>query len=218
MADTTTAAPAATSPGNTALTSAPAAGAGDSAAPAAPGAASIVAEASKPAAPAGTEAPVELKWPEGFAPDTKFVGEKFMPLLKEAGIKGEHAQKLADLYVGLKQTEAQQSAAKVEQAEKSWAEALNKDPDFGGQKFEATRMQAHKAMKAYADADTAALLDTPIAGFGRLGNHPALIKLMARAGRAMAESTVAGTVNSPPKSPNATFGDLMYPSMQPSKA
>ena len=81
--------------------------------------------------------------------------------------------------------EAHESAAKVqaERAEK-WEKEFNDDPDFGGKRRETTLSSAKTFIKAFStEADAKEL--TAVLNETGLGNNPALIRLLARAGEAV---------------------------------
>lgn len=179
-----------------------------------PGAAASKAADSKE--PVGTEASAvfdvsSLKMPEGFAKDDAVLSE-FGKLAKDAGIKGEHAQKMFDLYantVGAQQKKATESLA-AEHAR--WVESLKSDKEVGGQTFDANVKLAQKAMHKYATPELRDFLSST-----GLGNHPELVRLMVRVGKALGEDSIAPTSSSggiSASNSDAAFLRDLYPTMK----
>ena len=148
-------------------------------------------EGQQPAAQApaaGSEAkPIEVKWPEGFTVDAE-AAKAFTGLVGELKLDGAGAQKLADLYAG--QVKAQ--AAAGEKAFKDFVAgnvaAAKADPELGGAKWNATLVAANKAAQQLGGQELVEVLNT-----SGLALHPAVLRLLARAGQAIAEDTIAGT-------------------------
>jgi hypothetical protein len=214
MADTTsstpTTAPAtsgAPAPGDTGATTLTTAAQGASGAPAPatpstpPGAAPADTSASPPsapdkagAAPAEAEKPadkppeakpaeaasLELKLPQGVQAGPAF--EEFKGLAKAAGLSGEQAQRVVDFYA--KTELARADAAQKQQT--AWVEGLKADKELGGASFEVNAQVARKAMQKFASPELRTFLDT-----SGLGNHPELVRLMYRVGKAIGEDSIA---------------------------
>lgn len=160
---------------------------------------------------------IALKFPEGFKADEALLG-KVKPLFKELGLKSEQAQKLADTFAA-HQLELSKSAEK--ESEKAFADLkagylkdLKADKDLGGAKFDATIAAAKKALTKFGTPELTKLLDDT--GFG---NHPELVRFVARVGGALAEDSVAGAKGngSSATDPNEHLWNL-YPSMRPKSA
>ena len=148
----------------------------------------------KPEAPKVPEQ-YEFKVPDGMTLDPTAV-EAFTPVAKELGLSQDQAQKIVDLYAA--QVAASQKAlvdgwTKTQQ---DWAKDLSSDKEFGGEAFNTTRNQANTVLAKYATKDEI----QQIQAMG-LGNFPPLVKLLARAGKAMGEDTfVRGEQAKPSKS------------------
>lgn len=207
---TTSAAPAETAPvpapdsvQDTLLTTPPPAPPADGEVPAADSA-----EATPPSEqkPVGAPEKYEFKFPEGVSVDAAMLA-KFEPILKEAGLSQEQAQKLADVQLEFKQQEAkaQQDAWVAQLA--TWAEEVRTDKEIGGQKFDENLKAAQSALARFGSPELKQLLDST-----GLGNHPELVRLCAKIGKAMAEDTfVAGGGGAVGPVTEASF----YPTMQP---
>lgn len=185
MADVDNAAPAATDAtaaaapaqgtgqeagGNTLLT-------GTAAPPAAPAA---DASANAPAAPAQPEA-YELTAPEGYPADGLPALNK---LCRDNGLTKAQGEAVLK-YLHTNYTAWQESqAAQV----KKWGEEIRADKDFGGDKFEANVADARRGLATFdEDGSIRAMLEAT--GYG---NHPAVLKIFARVGKALGEDKLHG--------------------------
>lgn len=165
-----------------------------------------------------TEAPdIELKFAEGFKPDEALVG-KLKPLFKELGLDSAKAQKLVDAYAG-HQGELSKNAEK--DAEKQFADLkdgflkdLKADKELGGKNFDATIALTKKAIAKYGDPELTKLFETT-----GMGNHPAMVRFVAKVARDMAEDSVGAARGggAPAADKNEALWEL-YPSMRPKTA
>jgi hypothetical protein len=130
---------------------------------------------------------LELTLPEGV--DAKLVlMDELKPLAKEAGLKGEVAQKFADLMVKSHAAAAQQAREGFVAQTRQWVETVKADKEYGGSNFEASQQLVQKAFRQFATpALKELLLDSG------LGNHPELFRLMAKVGKAIGEDSVGDT-------------------------
>lgn len=126
----------------------------------------------------------EFKFPDGVEIDPDTVGN-LGELAKELGLTQEQAQKIADL--GIKQSErwVEAQVKAMEAAEKEWIDALHGDKEFGGDKLNANVATAGKALDRFGTPELVAFLKE-----SRLGNHPEVIRLMYRVGKAIADDSV----------------------------
>lgn len=126
----------------------------------------------------------EFTFPEGVEVDPDTVGE-LGNVAKELGLTQEQAQKIADL--GAKQSErwlqAQQTV--MDNAEKQWIDTVRADEEIGGDKLDENLSVAKGALDKFGTPELAAFLKE-----SRLGNHPELIRLMHRVGKAIADDSV----------------------------
>ncbi|MEN9360219.1 MAG: hypothetical protein RL095_1754 [Verrucomicrobiota bacterium] len=186
VADSANPAAAATVP----LLAAPAAAAAPQAQPpvAAPATNSATpAAAASEAAPPATEPVYDFKLPDTVAKDDPGVAA-FSALCKESKIAPEAAQKIIDLELSRQQEQQKTRMDAWEALQGEWAQQLKSDPELGGAKLPQTLAAANKALQAFGPAAREVLID---AG---LGNHPAVIGLLARCAAAIREdSSVRGT-------------------------
>jgi hypothetical protein len=141
--------------------------------------------------------------PEGVALDPE-IDAKLKETAKELGLTQEQAQKIADLG-------AQQSArwvgdlnAQVEATSQSWVDAAKADPEIGGNRLGDTLSASKLALDRFATPELKELLET-----SRLGNHPEVIRLMAKVGRAISDDSFvpSGDTRTTPK----TLSERLYP-------
>jgi hypothetical protein len=132
--------------------------------------------------PIKTEA-VELKLPEHSLLDASAV-ERISAYAKQKGLDNTQAQMLLE-----RESEAvsqfradQESALKTKATE--WKAELLKDQEFGGEAFAKNAELAKRALQKYADPSFVEVLEST-----GLGNHPALVKMLYRIGKAQAEDS-----------------------------
>jgi len=170
--------------------------------PAAPSTAEAPLLSAPPAAPAAQAAPpapepvYDFKLPETMAKDNPGI-VAFTALAKEAKIAPEAAQKIVDFELK-RQSE---SLAAWDKMQADWTQQLKCDAELGGAKLPQTLAAANKALDTFGPTARQVLLD---AG---LGNHPAVIGLLARCAAAIREdSSVRGT----PAAPEKSIAQLMF--------
>ncbi len=167
------------------------------AAPEAPAAAVEAAPVTEAAAPAEAAKPVlpdtyEFKAPEGVNFD-KDVLDELSAFAKETGLTQDAAQKVADL--GVKQMERFKSTyeAKVAETVEGWKQASVSDKEFGGANLQANLAIAKQALETFATPEDRAFLAE-----SGLGNHPAIIRMLYRAGKAISEDGFISGAKAPP--------------------
>jgi len=144
------------------------------------------AEAPKPAG--APEAYADFTMPEGVQADPELM-TSFAGVAKELGLSQEQAQKLVDLQaksaVGGEKARAEALEAALTKQSEAWVNEIKSDPEFGGDKFEATLATASKAMQTFGSPELRGLLNE-----SGLGNHPELIKLFHRIGAGISEDSL----------------------------
>jgi len=157
----------------------------------------------------------ELTPPDGFESIDSDILAEAEPTLKELNLSNDQAQKLMPLAGQLvKKTLERAEAAITERAvtnRREWAEAFENDPEIGGVNKARTIALAAKAFDHYgikAGEGVRALLDE-----SGLGNHPDLIRFVARVGGDLEEGSFdRGDAATTPKAPE----QKMYgPEFQP---
>lgn len=145
----------------------------------------------------GAEKPAELKLevPEGLdVPEDRL--ERFKAFATEKGLSQEHAQAILDN--ALEESKAEAEALK--QQREQWREEFKKDPDW--QKLAG---DAKAAVKRFADEETASLLTETY-----LGDHPGVLRFLAKVGKATAEDAFHDGRGAPPKA-EIPFAKRMFP-------
>lgn len=154
----------------------------------------------------GSPEDFELKFAEGLAPDPQQV-DGFKKLAKEAGLKGEQAQKFVDFYQNMQSAYTKAQIETFEKAQNERLESLKADKEFGGPNWDKSVSYAHRAILKFGGAELAQSLDRM-----GLGNEPTLIKLFARIGKALGEDSLAGSTSAPPRPAKSDqdFVNLLY--------
>lgn len=80
---------------------------------------------------------------------------------------------------------AQRQAEQIQAVRTEWADTSRADKEFGGDKLGESLATAKKAMDAFATPELRTLLDE-----SGLGNHPEVIRLFYRTGKAMSEDSL----------------------------
>lgn len=159
-------------------------------------------DAGKPAEKAGAPEKYEFTQAEAF--DAKVIGE-FSEVAKELNLPQDAAQKILDKVAPVIQ--ARQAEA-MEAARTEWVNTAKADKEFGGDKLAENLAVAKKALDQFGTPELRTLLNE-----SGLGNHPEVIRMMFRAGKAISEDRfVAGGVGGPSASRDAARA--LYPSQQ----
>jgi hypothetical protein len=157
----------------------------------------------------------EFKFAEGVAIDADALKE-FEAFAREKGLDQESAQAIADFGPKLMEKFAAKQIEAVEQQTNAWAEEAKADKEFGGDKLAENLSVAKKAVDAFGSPELKAMLgkfhptENP-KGTG-LGNHPEIIRLLVKAGKAISEDTMVtqggqqGTKMDP--------ASILYPTMK----
>ncbi len=130
----------------------------------------------------------EFKAPEGKAYDSNLIAA-FEAGAREANLPQDAAQKLLDqMSPKLQERQAEQVTA----IRKEWFDASSSDKEFGGDNLAVNLGIAKKALDTFGSPELNKLLVST-----GLGNHPEMIRLMFKAGKALSEDTfVAGSAPS----------------------
>jgi hypothetical protein len=151
---------------------------GASVAAGAPAAAPADGQAAERAAPEA----YELKAPEGVTLDAEARSE-FEAVARELNMPQAEAQALVErMAPKLQQRFVAQQAETVARVSAEWAEAAKADKEIGGDALPQNLAAARRAVKQFGSPELSALLED-----SRLGNHPEVLRFLARAGRALGE-------------------------------
>lgn len=148
----------------------------------------------------------ELAIPEDFQiPEDNL--KSFVEAAKKSGLTKEQAAAMLDWHKGF-HVEVQNFMVQ-EQAKtiKNWRDAMAKDPEFGGSNFKGTVAAARRALAEFDEDGSVRKL---LRETGQQEN-PAIIKIIARVGRAMGEHKFIGGNGDSSKKP---LHERMYPTMK----
>jgi hypothetical protein len=127
------------------------------------------------------EVKLELTLPEGALLKPEHV-ETITSFAKEHGLSNAQAQKLLERDAALVEAAVKSQQEHHDQMVAEWKKAASEDKELGGQAFAENLETAHRALKAFASDELLEFLDAT-----GLGNHPGMIRVFNRIGKAMAE-------------------------------
>lgn len=152
-----------------------------------------------PEAPKGAPDKYEFKPVEGRNLDSETMST-FAEVAKELDLSQDAAQKILDR---MAPTMAQRQQAQIEAIRNEWVAAAKSDSEFGGDKLSENLSVARKALDQFGTPELRALLNE-----SGLGNHPEIIRMMYRAGKAISEDTYVGRSSGPGGKPQPkSFAD-----------
>lgn len=156
-------------------------------------------EGDKPAEPQVPET-YTFEMPEGIALD-QAAQDEFSAVARELKLDQATAQKVAD--VGIKMAQRQQEIFETTKA--AWVEQAKTDKEIGGDRFDQSLALAVKTLNAFGSPELKDVLNA-----SGLGNHPAVIKLLVKAGKAISED---GFVTGAPRGADTDPAKKLYPNM-----
>lgn len=125
----------------------------------------------------------DFKTPDGVTLDAEAVTE-FKALAKELGLSQAKAQQVADLGPKLMDKWQAKQAEVVTETVAKWATDTKADKEIGGDKLPENLAVAKKALEAFGSPALKTLLNE-----SGLGNHPEVIRMLTKAGKAISEDT-----------------------------
>lgn len=131
----------------------------------------------------------ELKLPEGAKLDAKHL-EATVEYAKALGLNQEQAQKLLERDASLVEGHWKGMQANHAQQVEKWGDAVKNDKDLGGTNFDTTVTSARRAVDRFGSPDLKKALNET-----GLGNHPELVRMLAKIGKAMAEDSFVDSKN-----------------------
>ena len=160
------------------------------------------------AKPEGAPEKYEFKAPEGAAAFDDSVLEQFSEVARELNLPQEAAQKVLDKMGPAIQA---RQAETIQAARNMWAESAKSDKEFGGEKLNENLAVAKKALDQFGSPELRALLNE-----SGLGNHPEMIRVLYRAGKAISEDRFVGSGRGGKESPRgqSDYAKALYPSQQ----
>lgn len=149
----------------------------------------------------------DFKMPDGVTVDAKILTE-FQPVLKELGLPQAAAQKVVDFYASKvlpHLAQAQTDAVKAQ--DESWTKAVKEDKELGGDKLNENLEIAKTTLTKFGSPELVKLLNA-----SRLGNHPEVVRLFNKIGRAMQEDSISGAGGGGAATKDAA--SILYPDMK----
>lgn len=147
--------------------------------------------------PAPAPAPLtfaDLTLPEGLSlAEGDEDGVQFLTLAQSLG--KENAQAMLDLHSKFLQRASEEYLARWETTQTEWQDAVRALPEFGGDALPATLANIAKVLDRYGDAEVREAFALTGAG-----NHPAIVRLMAKIARDLNEAPPVRGDNAPPSS------------------
>ena len=151
-------------------------------------------------------APAEYAFsvPEGADLDEGAIAA-FTEFARDAKLSQEHAQ---GLLAKLAQAAPARRDKLIEQARAQWQQDAHADQEIGGDKLDENLGIAKKALEQFGSKELRSLLDE-----SGLGNHPEMIRVFYKIGKAISEDGfVAGRAS---QQAQPTLAQQMYPNMNP---
>ena len=159
----------------------------------------------------------DITLPEGATYDTE-AGNSFLGIINKYRIPKEAMQELADLYYsrqvmtleGVKAAEAErvkkfEADMAAEKAE--WLKQCQADPEYGGQKWEASQAVIDRGCKAIATPEAVSLMQRY-----NLNTHPEIVRMFYKCGKLAGEDNSQALGNTTAKANNpamAIFGESL---------
>lgn len=154
--------------------------------------------------PQGAPEKYDLKVPDGMTLDEAALAE-FDPIARELNLTNEQAQKLADVYSKRMAEVAQKQQESWKETTAKWVDDVKADKEIGGQNLDTSVRHAQAALTKFGTPELRAQMDAT-----GMGNHPELVRVFARIGKAMAEDSF---VQSSRDGAQADPAKKMFPSM-----
>lgn len=135
-----------------------------------------------------------FKLPEGFSPDDARLGEFTKELAEfETATKADHAkmqefgQKLVDKHIAEVQRLNDFYRTAWEKQKSDWKESFEKDPEIGLNRTETTVKAAQEFIRTHGGSEAQQAEFRSLMNTTGVGNHPALIRILAKANAVLGE-------------------------------
>jgi hypothetical protein len=149
-----------------------------------------------------------LTMPEGVEVDQALL-DALGPEFKDAGLTHAQAQKLADKFIASQQARAEKQGETWAATITGWADSAKADKEIGGAKWDGTVSDARRAVDTLGTPELKEYLNSSGGG-----NHPELIRFMAKAGSMIKEDNPAGGGSGGSGKP-ADAAHVLFPSDAP---
>lgn len=152
---------------------------------------------------------IELELPEGSKLQPADV-DKIASFAKEHGLSKDAAQALLERESVTVQQRDEAALAQLAEQSETWKQEIIADKDFGGEKAAETAQLAHDVAIRFGSEVFVSELERT-----GLGNHPELVRMLARIGKAMAPDKLRGS-GVPPGSQKKSTESKLYAETTPS--
>ena len=149
-----------------------------------------------------------LTMPEGVELDQALLDE-VAPQFKELGLTTKQAQALTDKFIAAQTKRAEAQADTWAQTITGWVDQAKADPEIGGAKWDSTVKAASGVVGKFGSPELKEYLNASGAG-----NHPEMIRFMAKVGAVISEDNPAISEN-PGKTVARDSAAILYPDDQP---
>lgn len=149
-----------------------------------------------------------LTMPEGIELDTALL-DALGPTFKELNLSNGHAQALADKFIEAQRAKSEQATAQWAETINGWADKAKADPEMGGGKWDKTLASAISARDRFGSPALNEYLEASGAG-----NHPEVIRFMAKVGSMIGEDNPAISDN-PGRKVSTDSASILYPDDTP---
>lgn len=152
----------------------------------------------------------DLKLPEGSTLSPAQV-DKIAAFAKERGLSNEQAQGVLEREHAVLADYVTGQRAEVTKIQDSWLPAVKADKEIGGEAFEQNVTLAARVLDRYGTAELKKALSD-----SRYGNHPELVRVFARIGKAMSEDQLVQAGASASKE-KLSLAERLYPNHKKEK-
>lgn len=149
-----------------------------------------------------------LQMPEGVELDQTLLDE-VAPQFRELGLTTKQAQALTDKFIAAQTKRAEAQADTWAQTITGWVDQAKADPEMGGAKWDSTVKTASGVVGKFGSPELKEYLNASGAG-----NHPEMIRFMAKVGAVISEDNPAISEN-PGKTVARDSAAILYPDDQP---
>lgn len=139
----------------------------------------------------------DFSYPEGLEVDEKALVD-FKELAKDMNLSQEMAQKLVDYDTARSKVSNEANTEYYNSLMNEWQDTVRKDEEIGGTAFDESLGSARSALDHFATPELMEILET-----SGMGNHPEIVRVFSRIGKAVKEDKIriGGANPSAPKDP-----------------
>jgi hypothetical protein len=145
----------------------------------------------------------DVKLPDGSLLDAKQV-EEVVAFAKANNLSNEQAQDLLNRENETVSAYQKTQESTFEETKAGWVDAVMNDKELGGQGFNQSVEFAHRALEKFGSVELKETLDKT-----GLGNHPELVRVFSRIGKAMADDTLV-SANASNASTKKSMEEVFY--------